>query len=91
VGRDCQKKYESDGQAQVKGQCREKIRKSTSGLHQHTMSQHSVDRLSLGSGAAYLHSGIQNSISSDSPHDNGPDEQCQAHVEGQYREKITKS
>ena len=74
-------------QAQVKGQCRENRRKNTSDQHQHTMSQRSVDRLSLGSGAAYLHTVIQTSISPDSPHDGGPDEQCQAQVEGQCREK----
>jgi hypothetical protein len=74
-------------QAQVKGQCRGKIRTNTSGQLHHTMSQRSVDRLSLGSGAAYLPTGIQNSISQDIPHDGGPDEQCQAHVECQYHEK----
>jgi hypothetical protein len=79
-------------QAQVKGQCRENRRKNTSDQHQHKMSQRSVDRLSLGVGAAYLQTGIQNSKASESPHDDGPDEQCQAHVEGQYREKwITKN
>jgi hypothetical protein len=78
-------------QAQVKGQCRENRRKNTSDQHQHTMSQRSVDRLSLDLSAAYVHTVIQTSISSDSPHDDGPDEQCQVHVEGQYHEKITKS
>ena len=64
-----------------------KIRKNTTCQHQHKMSQRSVDRLSLGVGVAYLQSGIQNSKASVSPYDGGPDEQCHAHVEGQYREK----
>ena len=45
---------------------------------------------SLDLSAAYLHSVIQTSITPDSPHDDGPDEQCQAHVEGQCREKREK-
>jgi hypothetical protein len=50
-----------------------------------------VYRLSLGGGAAYLHAEMQTSIASDSPHDNGPDEQCQAQVKGQCREKRRKN
>ena len=52
--------------------------------------KNAVDRQSLDLSATYLHTEMRTSISSDSPHDDGPDEQCQAHVEGQHRKKKIK-
>ena len=75
-------------QAHDEGQYREK-EKITMGLQQRNISMQAlVYRQSLDLSAAYLHPEMRTSITPDSPHDDGPDEQCQAHVQGQCREKV---
>ena len=61
------------------------------GLQQRNISMQAlVYRQSLDLSAAYLHPEMRTSITPDSPRDDGPDKQCQAHDEGQYcaKEKI---
>ena len=45
-----------------------------------------VYRQSLDPRAAYLQAEMRTSKTPDSPHDDSPDEQCKAHVKGQYHE-----
>ena len=73
--------------------CRKQIKNlSWHGRQEHIIALRTdVYRLSPGLSAAYLHPEIQNSISSERPHDDGPDEQCQAQVKGQCRGKRRKN
>ena len=84
-------RHDEQRETHVGGQYREKRGKkniivehqSDVNIEKKQKKKNAVDRQSLDPSAAYLHPEMRTSISSDSPHDDGPDEQCQAHDEGQ--------
>ena len=91
-------RHDEQRETHVGGQYREKRGKkniivehqSDVNIEKKRRRKNAVDRQSLDLSAAYLHAEMRTSITPDSPHDDGREEQCRAHVEGQYREKEKK-